>query len=228
MNKMLVIAFVGIMSVLVGACTSDALDDANALADSAVVKNALVKNADGTETVILSNGEQIVLEDTTTYVINFDTVNMGNDIDDVMVSRAIVPTGYDRESKPKDNKKYLLKGLEKYGINPTTVYIGKFITYYKDLPVSKGYSLFPSNNKYATENKMGFNPPSLSKVGFHTTVPDTWTGYETGVTQIFYVNSDISGIYWNKNVPCNPADLTWHYRAIPDEAMISRLWRPKF
>ncbi|WP_290199638.1 hypothetical protein, partial [uncultured Muribaculum sp.] len=88
MNKMLVIAFVGIMSVLVGACTSDALDDANALADSAVVKNALVKNADGTETVILSNGEQIVLEDTTTYVINFDTVNMGNDIDDVMVSRA--------------------------------------------------------------------------------------------------------------------------------------------
>ena len=217
MGKMLVIALVGIMSFFVGACTSDALDDANALADNTAIQNALVKNADGTETIILSNGEQIVLEDTTTYVINFDIANIENGIDDVMVSRAIVPTGYDRESKPKDNKKYLLKGLEKFGINPTTIYIGKYITYYKDLTVPEGYSLLPSNSKYANENKMGFNPPSLTKVGFHTTAPDTWTGKETGVTQIFYINCDASGISWNKNVPCNPADLTWYYRAIPDE-----------
>mgnify|MGYP006872114854 FL=1 len=217
MNKMLVIALVGIMSIFVGACTSDALDDANALADNAAVKDALVKNADGTETVILSNGEQIVLEDTTTYVINFDNINMTGGFDDTMVSRGILYTGYDREAKPKDYKKYLLGGLEKYGINPTTVYIGKFITYYKDLPVSKGYSLLPSNSKYANENSMGFNPPSLNKVGFHTTIPDTWNGYETGVTQIFYVNCDISGIYWNRNVPCNPDDLIWYFRSIADE-----------
>lgn len=42
MNKMLVIAFVGIMSVLVGACTSDALDDANALADAICEETTLL------------------------------------------------------------------------------------------------------------------------------------------------------------------------------------------
>lgn len=107
--------------------------------------------------------------------------------------------------------------MEKYGISPNTIYIGKFITYYKELPVPKGYSLFPSNSKYETENCMGFNPPSLTNVGFHTIVPDTWTGYETGITQIFYVVSDASGISWNKNVPCNPTDFIWYFRSIENE-----------
>lgn len=110
-----------------------------------------------------------------------------------------------------------MKGVEKYDISPTIVYIGKFIMYYKNLPVPKGCSLLPSNSKYNNENSMGFNPPSMNKVGFHTTIPDTWNGYETGLTQIFYVNSDISGIYWNKNVPCNPEDFIWYFRAIADE-----------
>lgn len=217
MNKMLVIA-IGVMSTFGGACTSDALDDANDLINDASTKIGLVKNADGTETIILSNGEQIILEDTTTYIINFEATYLENMIDDNMVeTRAVAPTGYDRQVIPSKNKKYLLLGLEKFGISPTTTYIGKYITYYKDLPVSKGYSLLPSINKYANVNKMGFNPPSLTTIGFNTIAPSAWTGFETGVTQIFYVKSDAAGITWNRNVPCNPTDLTWYYRAIPDE-----------
>lgn len=218
MKKVLMAVSISIMTIIMVACSSDAPNDASTLIDDISVQNALIKNADGSETIILSNGEQIVLEDTITHVMNFDMSNTENDNNDVMLpTRGILHTGYDREDKPKDNKKYMLKGLEKYGISPNTIYIGKFITYYKDLPVSKGYSLFPSNSKYETENCMGFNPPSLTNVGFHTIVPDTWTGYETGITQIFYVVCDASGISWNKNVPCNPTDFIWYFRSFENE-----------
>lgn len=212
----LVIASTMAISLFISSCSSDE-PFANSSNEHSI-ENTLVKNADGSESIVLQNGEVIVLEDTITHIITFDPSYLDNiGTEEEMSSRGILYTGYDRESKPKDYKKYLLKGLEKWGINPTTVYIGKFITYYKDLPVQKGFSLLPSNTKYANENSMGFNPPSLTTVGFHTTIPATWTGYETGVTQVFYVNCDISGIYWNKNVPCNPDKFIWYFRSIADE-----------
>ncbi len=118
--------------------------------------------------------------------------------------------------EPKDYKKYAISGLEKWGISPTNIYIGKYIDYYKDLPVTKGYMIVPTNSKYKTENNMGFNPPSTTQ-GFHTIVPDSWTGYESGITQIFYVKCDISGISWNRNIPCDPNDFVWYYKSISEE-----------
>lgn len=211
----LVIASTIAISLFISSCSSDE-PFANSSNEHSI-ENALKKNADGSESIILPNGEVIVLEDTITHTITFDPSCLDTiGTEEEMSSRGILYTGYDRESKPKDYKKYLLKGLEKWGINPTTVYIGKFITYYKDLPVQKGYSLFPSNSKYANENCMGFNPPSTT-VGFNIVSPETWTGTATGITQIFFVNCDISGISWNKNIPCNPDKFIWYFRSIIDE-----------
>lgn len=67
------------------ACSSDAPNDASTLIDDISVQNALIKNADGSETIILSNGEQIVLEDTITHVMNFDMSNIENDNNDVIL-----------------------------------------------------------------------------------------------------------------------------------------------
>lgn len=177
-----------------------------------VVENALIKNHDGTETLILSTGEQIVLEDTVTHIVNFTGVDRTLGIVSnacTIESRAIAPTGYDRAVIQKDNKKYLLKGLESYGISPTTVYIGKFNTYYKELPVSQGYTVVPQTKKCAENKCMGFIP-STYKIGF-SHIDEGKAGYETGITQIFYVAADVSGIAWNKNIPCNPQNLIWYY-----------------
>ncbi|MCH5227532.1 MAG: hypothetical protein J1F16_06955 [Muribaculaceae bacterium] len=206
--------FMGLSFIFCSCSTDDPNVDASNFSSA---ENILLKNSDGNESLCLPNGEMIVLEDTITYIIQFDTNNLSYfSCEDEIKTRGILYTGYDRESIPKDYTKYILKGLDKWGIDPNTVYIGKFINYYKNLPVSKGYSLLPSNTKYATENSMGFNPPSLT-VGFHTTIPETWNGYETGVTQILYVYCDASGISWNKNIPCNPDQFIWYFRAIPDE-----------
>lgn len=177
---------------------------------------SLVKNSNGTETVFLDNGEEIILQDTNTYIINYNL----NQVEELLAcesgsSRGVAPTGYDKKDEPKDYKKYQIGGLEKWGINPNNIYIAKYIYYYKNLPVNKGYYLSPTNSKYKENPVMGFNPPSQT-LGFHTDIPDTWTGYETGITQVLYVNCDLSGISWNKNIPCNPSDFVWYYKVIEE------------
>lgn len=201
------------LSLCLGACSSD---DSETLINSNKV--GIETDFDGYETVSVSNGERIILEDTVTYHLCFgENQNFVVDEENDHLSRGILLTGYDSMNAPDKYTKYLISGLEKWGINPTTIYIGKLIQYYKKLPVSKGYSIFPSNSKYSSENRMGFNPPSMDIVGFHTLAPAEWNGYETAVTQLLYINCDASGIYWNKNVPCNPDDFIWYYRQIENE-----------
>ncbi len=215
-SKLKHLLLIGGILLSLNACTSDEFTEPEPNEMSKLYTN----NFDGSPIITLSDGEQIVLKDTTTYVMHFDVENCSlNSENGAILSRGIAPTGYDREVKPSDYKKYLLSGLEEWGISPNTIYVGKFVTYYKDLPVSNGYSIFPSNTKYSTltTDCMGFNPPSLTSIGFHTTIPDTWTGYETGITQIFYVKTDMSGIDWNMNIPCDPNDLVWYYRQIENE-----------
>lgn len=198
-------------------CSSDEFEE-SPLSDLEA-KSAIIKNADGTESLILKTGQSILLEDTVTYVLDFSK-NVEEKLlqeNDGNLTRAVYYTGFDRKYIEKKNKKYMLKGLEKYGINPNTVYIGKFNTYYKDLPAKSGYSILPSNKKYATEPKscMGFNPPSLVNVGFHITT--STSAIETAITSSFYVVSDQAGISWNKDVPCNPENYIWLFQYVADE-----------
>lgn len=194
---------------LLTACSQSSED----VDETPVVENALIKNHDGTETLILSTGEQIVLEDTVTYLIDFTKlkepkVPMEGSVSGIE-SRAIFPTGYDRAVIQKDNKKYLLKGLEAYGVSETMVYIGKFNTYEKDISVPTGYVIVADDETCKDKRCMGFNPPT-TQIGFNL-VSSSMSGYKTGITQIFYIVSDISGVAWNKNVPCNPQNLVWCY-----------------
>lgn len=181
--------------------------------------SAIIKNVDGTESLTLDTGESIMLEDTVTYVLDFSKIANETLIQENVetLTRGVYYTGFDRKTIVKKNKKYMLKGLEKYGIYPNTVYIGKFNTYYKDLPAKNGYSIFPSNKRYTTETTpcMGFNPPSLVNVGFHINASSSTT--ETAITSSFYVVSDQAGISWNKDVPCNPDNYIWFFQYVADE-----------
>ena len=198
-------------------CSSDEFEEIPS--SDLEAKSAITKNADGTELLILKTGQPILLDDTVTYVLDFGKnaeENLSQEKESNL-TRAVYYTGFDRKYIEKKNKKYLLKGLEKYGINPNTVYIGKFNTYYKDLPAKNGYSILPSNKKYTTEPKscMGFNPPSLVNVGFHITTSSPTI--ETAITTSFYVVCDQAGISWNRDIPCNPENYIWFFQYVADE-----------
>lgn len=217
LRQFLSIVLALVLMFCLNSCSSDEFEE-NSLS-GLEAKSAIIKNADGTESLILKTGQSILLEDTVTYVLDFSKdvkekllpKNEGN------LTRAVYYTGFDRKYIEKKNKKYMLKGLEKYGINPNTVYIGKFNMYYKDLPAKNGYSILPSNKKYASEPNscMGFNPPSLVNVGFHITNSTSTT--ETAMTSSFYVVSDQAGISWNRDVPCNPESYIWFFQYVADE-----------
>lgn len=213
-----VIGLVVILAMGFSSCSSEEIE--NTPFTETYGKSNLVVNPDGTESLILNTGEVITLEDTTTYVLDFNQMltNDSTKTEDISSStRGVYYTGFDRKFIEKKNKKYLLKGLEKYGIDPNTIYVGKYNTYYKDLPARSGYSILPSNKKYLTEPTpcMGFNPPSLTNIGYH--ISSYTSTVETAMTYSFYVVSDASGIKWNKNVPCNPEDYIWFFQYVVDE-----------
>lgn len=110
----------------------------------------------------------------------------------------------------------MLKGLEKYGIDPHMTYVGKYNDYYKSLPARDGYFIHPQNKKYKTEDPvhMGFIPASLTNFGF--SIIESNEAFEVVATSIFYVDSDIRGIKWHKNVPCEPEDFIWYFQYIEE------------
>lgn len=105
----------------------------------------------------------------------------------------------------------MLKGLEKYGIDPHMTYIGRYDTYYKRLPAKKGFFIRPLNKNYYEEDtsRMGFVPASLTNFGF--SISESNETIEVGATTLFFVTSDVNGITWNKNVPCQPQDFIWYF-----------------
>lgn len=174
---------------------------------------------DGSQYIRTDKGEIIMLTDTVTHVLDF-TEYLGDEsndvIDYIIPTRAVEYKGFDYQSIQKDNKKYMLNGLERFGFSPNVVYVGKFNYYYKNLPARSGYYISPNNRKYANlvQPYMGFNPPSITDVGYH--IYSSTSTVEVGITTLFYVVSDISGISWNKNVPCSPEELTWYFQYVEE------------
>lgn len=198
-------------------CSSCELEESSTL--NLMDASAFARNDDGTESLTLNTGQTIILEDTVTYVLDFSKdVSENLSIENVPnITRAVYYTGFDREILEKKNRKYILKGFEKFGLDPNTTYVGKFNTYYKDLPARNGYSILPSNKKYDSETTpcIGFNPPSHVNVGFHIDASSSTT--ETAVTTSFFVVSDQAGIAWNRDVPCKPDEYIWYFQYIADE-----------
>lgn len=54
-----------------------------------------------------------------------------------------------------------------------------------------------------------FVPASLTNFGF--SISESNETIEVGATTLFFVTSDVNGIIWNKNVPCQPQDFIWYF-----------------
>ena len=181
------------------------------------------------EVITLSNGETIVLQDTTTHVFylsdlvkgdNNGTLDFANSVvglaSDVIQMREY---GYDsRIPETTDWLKGRFVGFEEYGVPSNTVYIARFEEIHKDLSIQKNYTVLPNNyqSEDAPKNCMGLLPGG-SGVGFIANKSSKSEYVMDGVTRILFINCDLSGIQYNKSVPADPNNFVWYYRLISDE-----------
>lgn len=176
------------------------------------------KNADSNYIVHLSNGETIVLSDTTTYTVDEVPVcNVRKSFTKAplfeqasKVGSVMRAYGFDSQEPESKWKKYLLKKWEKYGVTPG-IYIGRYVKVHKSLSIEKGTDAKPGdyNSDKAPKNAMGWDGET-ENIGFSTTTKSDYIS--DGVTRIFIINCDLSGRVYNKNIPANPANFEWAYK----------------
>ncbi len=176
------------------------------------------------EIIKLSNGEIIVLSDTTTHIVDiteFDDINViGNNASENLFapkSRAVNVLrayGFDSQSPETDWKKWGLKGYEKYGI-PQGTYIARYVRIHKKLSIEPGTHVTPAN--YNTENTpkniMGWSGTTRI-IGFTATKISDNTS--EGDTRILFIKSNLAGKIYNKNIPADPSNFLWVYTLDPD------------
>ena len=107
------------------------------------------------EMIHLSNGDVVVLSDTTTYTVDAaevdDVVMMSEKASENLfgsVSRAsttgLRAYGFDSQEPETDWKKYLLNNWEKYGVSPA-IYVGRYVKVHKNLSIEKGTYAVPAD-----------------------------------------------------------------------------------
>lgn len=100
------------------------------------------------EMIHLSNGDVVVLSDTTTHTLDAtevdDVVMMSEKASEDLfgpVSRAsttgLRAYGFDCQEPETDWKKYQLNNWEKYGVSPA-IYVGRYVKVHKNLSIEKG------------------------------------------------------------------------------------------
>lgn len=174
------------------------------------------------EMIHLSNGDVVVLSDTTTYTVDAaeidDVVMMSEKASEDLfgpVSRATTTGlrayGFDSQEPETDWKKYQLNNWQKYGVSPA-IYVGRYVRVHKNLSIEKGTYAVPAD--YTSESvpadaKMGWDGKT-TVIGF---TPTTKSDYiSDGVTRIFIINCDLSGRVYNKNIPEDPSKFVWAYK----------------
>lgn len=200
-------------SLLFSACNSE---DEQPIGEFQKVN--LTKSAGNDYVVHLSNGDTIVLSDTTTYTV--DDIPVCNVRKSFMkaplfeqaskVGSVMRAYGFDSQEPESKWKKYLLKKWEKYGVTPG-IYIGRYVKVHKSLSIEKGTDAKPGdyNSDKAPKNAMGWDGET-ENIGFSTTTKSDYIS--DGVTKIFIINCDLSGRVYNKNIPANPANFEWAYK----------------
>ncbi|NPD82509.1 hypothetical protein HPS57_11085 [Prevotella sp. PINT] len=172
----------------------------------------------------LDNGETIILSDTTTYYLDNEetedsiatsVANAKSNLFDLQsrASNVYKAYGYDRLEPESDWRKYSVGNRwVDYGIVPGS-YIARYFIVHKNLTTEPGTSVSPGNYESANapKNAMGLNG-TTGKIGF---IPIPTTDYITdGVSRIFVINCDASGIVYNKNLPADPSNFIWAYQLI--------------
>ena len=172
------------------------------------------------EIISLSNGNVLILSDTTTYTVdvtNFDDVNimMYNKSSDLFESinrttNSFRAYGYDSQEPETDWKKYSLSKWKQYGVS-TGIYIGRYVQVHKNLSIEPGTYAIPGDysSEKAPQNVMGWDGKT-DKIGFTATSKSDYIS--DGVTRIFIIYCDLSGTVYNKNIPADPSTFEWAYK----------------
>lgn len=167
--------------------------------------------------LMLGDGRMVALEDTLIHELDFSGVDLSREVEFIASRSFNKEYGYDK-TIPEGNgkwKKYLLRGMEEWGIQPNTIYIGRYEIAYKEIPTSPAYIVSPAD--YTTEdapkNAMGWIQGS-SSFGFWTS-PTSDATTVNGMTKVFFVNCDLSGRSLNYYIPNDPKYFVWAYDLIP-------------
>ena len=132
----IIISSITIICISLNSCTSDDV--------LTIELNDKIEPTHQSNLITLSNGETILLQNTTTYSLNLDDLIRNNisfevetcnlfDEPDSRASSSLRAYGYDNQEPKSDWKKWLLSGSwEDYGLSPTTYYIGRYVKVYKN------------------------------------------------------------------------------------------------
>lgn len=177
-----------------------------------------LSDANHCHSLMLGNGRTVELEDTLIHELDFTGVDLSREVE-VFATRSHdgVEYGYDKIVPEGDGKwkKYLLRGMEEWGIQPNTIYIGRYEIVYKGLPTSPAYNISPAdyNEEGAPKNAMGWIQGSNS-FGFWPAQTSDAT-IVNGLTRVFHVDCDVSGKSLNSYAPNDPKYFVWAYDLIP-------------
>lgn len=198
--------------LLVTACSSDADHELSMLNK-------------GDNVISLSSGETLLLTDTTTYELEFDealATCTNSYYEDCFspqtrgASDSYRAYGFDSEEPETGWRKYALgKDWKQYGISPGT-YIGRYIRVHKNLSILPNKTIVVANynSVNAPQNAMGWYGTTKT-IGFSATPSTDYIA--DGVTRVFYINCNLSGISYNKYIPALPSNFEWAYRLIDME-----------
>lgn len=176
-----------------------------------------MSNAYSNYSMVLGNGRIVELEDTLIHELDFTGVDLSREVEFTATRSFNQVYGYDKIVPDGDGKwkKYLLRGMEEWGIQPNTIYIGRYEIVYKGIPTTPAYTVSPAdyNQEGAPKNAIGWIQGSGS-FGFWTS-PTSDATIVNGMTKVFFVNCDISGRSLNYYAPNDPKYFVWAYDMIP-------------
>ena len=200
------------LGVLFSACSSDYEHESDSKTDLQDESDYVLK---------LSNGESLILSDTTIYELEFNdslladmSVESFNIWDDATTTRAESNTymayGYDTEEPESDWRTYSLgASWQQYGVTPG-LYIGRYIRVHKNLSILPNTDVITASDTdtIAPKNAMGWLGTTQT-LGFSTTITSDYIA--DGVTRVFYINCNTAGIVFNRYIPANPSNFIWGY-----------------
>ena len=175
--------------------------------------------------ITLSNGETLHLSDTTTYELEFDeamAIGANSYCDDCFSPQTRASSdsyrayGYDSEEPESDWRKYSLgSSWSQYGIS-SGIYIARYIKVHKNLVILPNKSIVEGtyDSPNAPKDAMGWR--GTTKIIGFTASPSN-DSIADGVTRVFYINCNLSGIAYNKYIPANPTNFVWAYKLIDME-----------
>ena len=175
--------------------------------------------------ITLSNGEIIVLSDTTTYEMDFDETFADEQIPNCQdcfsaLTRASTDSyraySFDSEEPESDWRKYSLgSSYSQYGIS-SGIYIARYVKVHKNLSILPNKTVVSGNYNSANApvNAMGWYG-NTKTIGFSATPTSDYIA--DGVTRVFYINCNLSGISVNKYIPATPSNFEWAYKLVDTE-----------